>query len=218
VARTSKGASFDPGLALAALSCLRTITGYRPEQVIFAQGDPADAVFYIVRGRVKMTVTSKRGKEAVIALLGEGDFFGEGCLIGQPARLATAASMTEATVMRVEKAQMTRSLHAEPAFAEAFTAHLLARNSRIEADLVDHLFNPSEKRLARTLLLLANFGGEGGPKPVSLKISQEMLAEMVGTTRSRVSFFMNRFRERGFIEYKGELKVHGSLLSVVLRD
>ena len=171
-----------------------------------------------MRGKIKIAVTSEQGREAVVGLLGERDFFGEGCLIAQPLRLATATSMTDATVMRVEKAEMIRVLHAEPAFAELFTAHLLTRNSRIEADLVDHLFNSSEKRLARTLLLLANFGKEGRPEPITTKISQETLAEMVGTTRPRVSFFMNKFRKLGFIDYNGEIKVHSSLLSVVLRD
>ena len=194
------------------------MSAYGTEQVIFSQGDVADSVFYIVQGRIKIVVTSEQGKEAVVALLGEGDFFGEGCLIGQPLRLATAAAMTEATVIRLDKAEMVRVLHAEPAFAELFTAHLLTRNSRVEADLVDHLFNSSEKRLARTLLLLANFGKEGKPEPIATRISQETLAEMVGTTRPRVSFFMNKFRKLGFIEYNGTLKVHSSLVSVVLHD
>jgi CRP/FNR family cyclic AMP-dependent transcriptional regulator len=164
-------------------------------------------------------VISKQGREAVIALLTEGDFFGEGCLIAQPLRLATAASMTAAAVMHVEKAEMLRLLHAEPDFAEAFTVHLLTRNSRVEADLADHLFNSSEKRLARALLLLANFGKEGTPEPITAKISQAMLAEMIGTTRPRVSIFMNKFRKLGFIDYNGGgLEVHSSLLSVVLRD
>ena len=154
----------------------------------------------------------------MVTLLGERDFFGEGCLIAQPLRLATATSMTDVTVMRVEKAEMIRVLHAEPAFAELFTAYLLTRNTRTEADLVDHLFNSSEKRLARILLLLANFGKEGRPEPIITKISQETLAEMVGTTRARVSFFMNKFRKLGFIDYNGGMKVHSSLLSVVLRD
>ena len=161
---------------------------------------------------------SKQGREAVIALLSEGDFFGEGCLIAQPLRLATAVSMTDAVVMRVEKTETLRLLHAEPDFAEAFTVHLLTRNSRVEADLADHLFNSSEKRLARALLLLANFGKEGRPEPIIAKISQETLAEMIGTTRPRVSFFMNKFRKLGFIEYNGRLQVHSSLLSVVLRE
>ena len=163
-------------------------------------------------------MTSEQGKEAVVGLLGQGDFFGEGCLIAQPLRLASATAMTHATVMRVEKAEMIRVLHAEPAFAEVFTAHLLTRNSRVEADLVDQLFNSSEKRLARALLLLANFGKEGRPEPIVTKINQETLADMVGTTRPRVSSFMNKFRKLGFIEYNGDLKVHSSLLSVVLRE
>jgi CRP-like cAMP-binding protein len=196
----------------------RSLVEYRSEQGIFTQGDPADSVFFIVKGKVKIAVTSEQGKEAVIAVLGEGDFFGEGCLIAQPLRLATAVGMSKTTAMRIEKAEMIRVLHDEPAFAEVFTYHLLTRNSQVEADLVDHLFNSSEKRLARTLLLLANFGKEGRPEPITMKISQEMLAEMVGTTRSRVSFFMNRFRRLGFIEYNGSLKVHSSLVSVLLRD
>ena len=171
-----------------------------------------------MRGKIKIVVTSKQGREAVVAVVGEGDFFGEGCLIAQPLRLATAVSMTDATVMRVGKAEMLRLLHAEPDFAEVFTVHLLTRNSRVEADLADHLFNSSEKRLARALLLLANFGKEGRPEPIIAKISQETLAEMIGTTRPRVSFFMNKFRKLGFIEYNGRLQVHSSLLSVVLRD
>ena len=186
--------------------------------IVFSQGDAADSIFYILRGKIKIVVTSKQGREAVVAVLGEGDFFGEGCLIAQPLRLATAASMIDATVMRVEKAEMLlRLLHAEPHFAEVFTVHLLTRNSRVEADLADHLFNSSEKRLARALLLLANFGKEGRPEPIIAKISQETLAEMIGTTRPRVSFFMNKFRKLGFIEYNGRLQVHSSLLSVVLR-
>ena len=203
---------------LATTSRGRTKLECRSGQVIFSQGDAADSVFYIARGKIKIFVTSKQGREAVVALLGEGDFFGQGCLIAQPLRLATAASMTDATVMRVEKAEMLRLLHADPDFAEAFTVHLLTRNSRVEADLADHLFNSSEKRLARALLLLANFGKEGRPEPIIAKISQETLAEMIGTTRPRVSFFMNKFRKLGFIEYNGGLQVHSSLLSVVLRD
>ena len=218
MARKAKGASFDPDTFLATVNNGRTLSEYRREQVIFSQGETADSVFCIARGKIKIAVTSEQGREAVVGLFGEGDFFGEGCLIGQPLRLATAASMTDSTVMRIEKAEMIRVLHAEPAFAERFTAHLLTRNSRVEADLVDHLFNSSERRLARTLLLLANFGKEGRPEPITTKISQETLAEMVGTTRPRVSFFMNKFRKLGFIDYNGELKVHSSLLSVVLRD
>ena len=218
MAKKTKSAEFDPHVFLATVRRGRTTFEYRTGEVIFAQGDPADAVFYIVRGKVKIAVISEQGREAVVAMLGEGDFFGEGCLIAQPLRLATAATLTVATVMRLERAEMIRTLHNEPAFAEVFTAHLLTRNSRVEADLVDHLFNSSEKRLARTLLLLANFGKEGKPEPITTKISQETLAEMVGTTRPRVSLFMNKFRKLGFIEYNGELKVHSSLLSVVLRD
>ena len=218
MARKVKGPSFDPSLLLATAGRGRTKLEYRSERVIFSQGDAADSVFYILQGKIKIAVTSEQGREAVVALLGEGDFFGEGCLIAQPVRLATAASMTDATVMRVEKAEMLRLLQAEPVFAEVFTVHLLTRNSRVEADLVDHLFNSSEKRLARALLLLANFGKEGRPEPITAKISQETLAEMIGTTRPRVSFFMNKFRKLGFIEYNGRLQVHSSLLSVVLRD
>jgi CRP/FNR family cyclic AMP-dependent transcriptional regulator len=218
MARKARSASFHPNLLLATAGRGRTKLEYRSEGVVFSQGAAADSIFYILRGKIKIVVTSKQGREAVVALLGEGDFFGEGCLIAQPLRLATAASMTDATVMRVEKAEMLRLLHAEPDFAEVFTAHLLTRNSRVEADLADHLFNSSEKRLARALLLLANFGKDGKPEPIIAKIRQETLAEMIGTTRPRVSFFMNKFRKLGFIEYNGGLKVHSSLLSVVLRD
>jgi CRP/FNR family transcriptional regulator, cyclic AMP receptor protein len=216
--KKGRGAAFDPDLFLATLKRGRTTVEYQTGQRVFSQGDLADAVFYVTRGKIKIFVVSEQGREAVIALLGEGDFFGEGCLIAQPLRLATAASMTDATVMRIEKTEMIRVLHAEPAFAETFTTHLLTRNSRAEADLVDHLLNSSEKRLARTLLLLANFGKEGRPEPITTKISQETLAEMIGTTRPRVSFFMNKLRKLGFIEYNGKLKVHSSLLSVILRD
>ena len=218
MARKGTGAAFDPDVFLASLSRGRTTVDYHTGQLVFIQGDVADAVFYVARGKIKIFVVSEQGREAVVALLGEGDFFGEGCLIAQPLRLATAASMTDATVMRIEKTEMIRVLHVEPAFAEAFTTHLLTRNSRTEADLVDHLLNSSEKRLARTLLLLANFGKEGRPEPITTKISQETLAEMIGTTRPRVSFFMNKFRKLGFIEYNGKLQVHSSLLSVILRD
>lgn len=216
--KTKATTTFDPQVFLATIARGRTISDQRKDHVLFSQGDTADAVFYIRKGKVKITVASPQGKEAVVAILGAGDFFGEGCLIGQRLRLATAIAMTDCTIMRLEKATMVQSLHAEPEFAEVFTAHLLTRNSRVEEDLVDHLFNSSEKRLARTLLLLANFGKEGRPEPIVTKISQETLAEMVGTTRSRVSFFMNKFRRLGFIEYNGGLSVHSSLLSVVLRD
>jgi CRP/FNR family transcriptional regulator, cyclic AMP receptor protein len=218
MARKFKARSFDPNLLLAKTGRGRSKLEYRSEEVVFSQGDAADSIFYILRGKIKIVVISKQAREAVIALLSEGDFFGEGCLIAQPLRLATAVSMTDATVMRVEKTETLHLLHAEPDFAEAFTAHLVTRNSRVEADLVDHLFNSSEKRLARALLLLANFGKEGTPEPITAKISQAMLAEMIGTTRPRVSIFMNKFRKLGFIEYNGRLQVHSSLLSVVLRD
>ncbi len=218
MARKARRGSFDPDVFLATAKHGRSMSEYRAGEVVFSQGDAADAVFYIVRGRIKIAVTSGQGREAVVGLLGDGDFFGEGCLIAQPLRLATAAAMTEATVARIKKAEMIRVLHDEPAFAEVFTAHLLTRNSRIEADLVDHLFNSSERRLARALLLLANFGKEGTPEPITTKISQETLAEMIGTTRPRVSFFMNKFRKLGFIDYNGGLKVHRSLLSVLLRE
>jgi CRP-like cAMP-binding protein len=175
-------------------------------------------VFYIQKGQVKVTVISEQGKEAVVAVLGPDEFCGEGCLTGQPLRMATATAMTEGEIMRIEKASIIRVLHEEPAFSEMFVAHLLARTIRVEEDLVDQLFNSSEKRLARTLLLLANFGKEGKPEPIIPKISQETLADMVGTTRSRVSFFMNKFRRLGFINYNGSLQVHSSLLSVVLAD
>jgi CRP/FNR family cyclic AMP-dependent transcriptional regulator len=218
MARKAQTGSFDPDVFLATVNHGRCMSEHRAGRIIFSQGDAADSVFYIVQGKVKIAVTSEQGREAVVGLLGERDFFGEGCLIAQPLRLATATTMADATVMRVEKAEMIRVLHAEPAFAEMFTAHVLVRTARVEADLVDHLLNSSEKRLARTLLLLANFGKEGKPEPIATKISQETLAEMVGTTRPRVSFFMNKFRKLGFIDYNGGLKVHSSLLSVVLRD
>jgi CRP-like cAMP-binding protein len=186
--------------------------------VIFSQGDSADAVFYIQKGKVKLTVLSRQGKEAVVAILGVGDFFGEGCLAGQPLRMGTAVSMSGCSIMRLEKAEVVRALHEQPSFSEVFVAHLLSRNIRIEEDLVDQLFNSSEKRLARVLLLLANFGKEGIPQTVIPKMSQGTLAEIVGTTRSRVSFFMNRFRKLGFVEYNGGLTIHSSLLNVVLHD
>jgi CRP/FNR family transcriptional regulator, cyclic AMP receptor protein len=186
--------------------------------VIFSQGDPANAIFYIQKGRVKLTVLSRQGKEAVVAILGAGDFFGEGCLAGQPLRMGTAVCLSGGSIMRLEKADVIRALHEQSSFSEVFVAHLLSRNVRIEEDLVDQLFNSSEKRLARVLLLLANFGKEGTPHTVIPKMSQETLAGIIGTTRSRVSFFMNRFRKLGFIEYNGGLTVHSSLLNVVLHD
>jgi CRP/FNR family transcriptional regulator, cyclic AMP receptor protein len=191
---------------------------YRKLQPIFVQADPADAVFFLERGKVKMTVISRHGRQAVVALLGPGDFFGEGCLAGQPLRMATATALTESSIVRLPKQTMIRALHRDGPFSEAFTTHLLSRNIRMEEDLVDHLFNSSEKRLARILLLLANFGKAGRPEPIVPKISQETLAEMVGTTRSRISFFMNRFRKLGFVSYNGGLEVHSALLHVVLHD
>ena len=209
---------FDPKVFLSKVNGGRAISEYRKDKIIFRQGDPSDAVFYIQSGKIKTTVVSEQGKEAVVALLGTGDFFGEGCLTGQPQRLATVAALTECVIVRISKTDITRVIHEEPAFAELFISHLLARNSRVEEDLVDQLFNSSEKRLARTLLLLANFGKEGRPEPIIAKVSQETLAEMIGTTRSRVSFFMNKFRKLGLIDYNGNIEVHSSLLNVVLRD
>ncbi len=187
-------------------------------EAIFTQSDTADAIFYIRRGRVKLTVVSNRGKQAVIALLGAGDFFGEGCLAGQMARMSSAAAMTECLLIRLEKTEAIALIQNEPAFSGVFLSYVLSRNVRIEEDLIDQLFNSSEKRLARVLLLLANFGKEGKPESVIPKVSQEMLAEIVGTTRSRVSFFMNRFRKLGFIEYKNGLEVRSSLLNILLCD
>jgi CRP/FNR family cyclic AMP-dependent transcriptional regulator len=209
---------FDLKTFLATVNGGRSILDYRSGQKVFSQGDPADAVFYIQEGSIKVTVVSARGKEAVVAMQEAGDFFGEGCLNGQPLRLATAAAMTESVIMRLDKASIVRVLHDEPTFSEFFMQHLLSRNARVEEDLVDQLFNSSEKRLARLLLLMANFGKEGRPEPVIAKVNQETLAEMIGTTRSRVSFFMNKFRKLGFIEYNGHLKVHTSLLNMVLRE
>jgi CRP-like cAMP-binding protein len=209
---------FDPKVFLAKTDGGRALSKWRKNETIFTQGDIADSVFYIQRGKIKVTVNSPQGKEAVVAILGPDEFCGEGCLAGQRRRMATATAMSDCEIMRVEKAAMIRVLHDEPAFSEMFVVHLLARTIRVEEDLVDQLFNSSEKRLARALLLLANFGKEGRPEPIIAKISQETLAEMIGTTRSRVSHFMNKFRQLGFIEYNGTLKVHTSLLSVVLHD
>ena len=217
MARKSE-AVFDPKAFLASVNRNHTVSDLRKDEVIFRQSTPADAVFYVQKGRIKIVVASSQGKEAVVGILGIGDFFGEGCLIGQPLRLATAKAMIESRVVRVGKPEMVRVLHAEPSFAELFMAHLLTRNSRVEEDLVDQLFNSSEKRLARTLLLLANFGKAGGPQPITTSISQETLAEIIGTTRPRVSHFMNKFRKLGFIKYNGHLEVHSSLLSILLRD
>jgi len=211
-------AGFDPKVFLATVNHGRKISRFRKGAVVFQQATRADAVFYVQKGRIKIVVSSSDGREAVIAFLGPGEFFGEGCLIGQPLRLATAKAVVDSEVMRVTKTEMLRVLHAEPTFAELFTAHLLTRNSRVEEDLVDQLFNSSEKRLARTLLILANFGKAGGPQPISTKISQETLAEIIGSTRSRVNVFMNKFRKLGLIDYNGHLQVSSSLLSVILHD
>ena len=210
--------SFNPRALLTRVGDGRSVATYRRKQVIFAQGDPADAVFFVQKGKVKITVVSKAGKEAVVALLDVDHFFGEGCLAGQPLRMATATAMEDATIVRLAKRSMVRLLHADAKFSEIFTSHLLLRNIRIEEDLVDHIFNSSEKRLARILLLLAHFGKEGRQEIVLPKISQETLAEMIGTTRSRVSHFLNKFRDLGFIEYNGGLLVHSSLLNIVLHD
>ena len=209
---------FDPRLFLAKVGEGKTIADYSKNRVVFSQGDRADAVFYVQKGKVKLTVVSNVGKEAVIGILSAGDFLGEGCLAGRPVCLATATALSDCSIVRLEKPATIRVLHEEPAFSEMFLAYVLSRNMRIEEDLVDQLFNSSEKRLARVLLLLANFGKEGKPEPVIAKISQETLAEMIGTTRSRVSFFMNKFRKMGFIEYNGKLHVNRSLLNIVLHD
>jgi CRP/FNR family cyclic AMP-dependent transcriptional regulator len=209
---------FDPKLFLATVDGGRALAKYRKSQIVFSQGDPAEAVFYVEDGKVKVTVVSDQGKEAVVAIHGKGDFFGEGALTGQPRRLATVTALTDSVVMRLEKATIVRVLHDEPKFSELFMSYLLTRNARVESDLVDQLFNSSEKRLARLLLLMANFGKEGKPETVIAKISQETLAEMVGTTRSRVNVFMNKFRQLGFVEYNGVMKVHSSLLNIVLHD
>jgi CRP/FNR family cyclic AMP-dependent transcriptional regulator len=216
--RSKTRTGFDPAVFLETSAKGRVISTHRKKQILFAQGDAADAVIYIKKGKVKLTVLSKQGKEAIVAILGPDDFLGEGCLIGQPRRLATAMAMTECVTMRVEKTEILRVLQEEPAFSRVFISHILAKSARTEEDLVDQLFNSTEKRLARVLLLLANFGKEGRPEPVVAKISQETLAEMIGTTRSRVSHFMNKFRDLGFIDYNGRLEVHSSLLSVVLNE
>jgi CRP/FNR family transcriptional regulator, cyclic AMP receptor protein len=210
--------SFDPKNFLAKVGEGKTISAYQKDQVVYSQGEPADEVFYIQEGKVKLTVVSEQGKEAVVAILEPGQFFGEGCLNGHPLRIATTTALDDCVITCITKTAMIATLHSEPQFAELFMSHLLDRNSRIEEDLVDQLFNSSEKRLARLLLLMANFGKHGKPEPIVGKISQETLAEMIGTTRSRVSFFMNKFRKLGFIEYNGQIEVHNSLLNVVLYD
>ena len=214
----SRAKPFNLEKFLSTVNAGRREIAYRKGETVFAQGDRCEGVFYIQSGECKVCVTSEQGKEAVVALHGKGDFFGEGCLSGQRLRLATVVAVTDLEVMRFDNAAIQKVLHAEPSFSELFITHLLERNARVEADLVDQLFNSSEKRLARLLLLMANFGKEGKPEPVIAKISQEALAEMIGTSRSRVNIFMNKFRKLGFIEYNGDLKVHNSLLNVILHD
>ena len=209
---------FDAKKFLANIGRGRRLLEIRKKGIIYTQGEPADAIFYLQKGKVKLSVVSKQGKEAIIGLLGPGDFFGEGSIAGQHLRMSTALAMTECSVVRIEKKAMMQVLHEQHEFSDLFVAYLLARNVRYEEDLVDQLFNSSEKRLARILLLLARFGKEGRPEQVIPAITQETLAEMVGTTRSRVNFFLNRFRKLGFIEYNGEMQVHSSLLNVVLHD
>jgi CRP/FNR family cyclic AMP-dependent transcriptional regulator len=216
--KSKKKLQFSAKTFLTRVGAGRSVRRHARSEAIFSQADPADALFYIQKGKVRLTVVSNRGKQAVIAILGTGDFFGEGCLAGQLVRMSSAAAMCECSVVRLEKAAAIAVIHSEPAFSELFLHYLLSRNIRIEEDLVDHLFNSSEKRLARVLLLLANFGKEGKPEAVIPKMSQETLAEIIGTTRSRVSFFMNRFRKMGFIDYKNGFEVHSSLLNVLLRD
>ena len=218
VAAAKKRRTFELKRFLSTIDGGGTIVTAPKKQTIFAQGDSSDSVFYIQRGRIKLTVLAKNGKEATIGILNEGDFFGEGCLAAQPLRMCTATAMTDCALMRIDKKSMIDVIHRERAFSDMFVAHLLTRNIRYEEDLIDQLFNSSEKRLARILLLLAHFGKDGKPEVAIPKISQETLAEMVGTTRGRVNFFMNKFRKLGFVRYNGELEVHSSLLNVVLHD
>ena len=215
---TPKKRTFDATAFLSSPGIAGKAVDYRPAETIYSQGDPADTILFIQQGSVRLSVLSQAGREAVVGVLSEGDFFGEGALAGQPVRLATATALTTSRIRVVPKRQMIRLLHEQHALSDRFIAHMLARNTRLEEDLIDQLFNASEKRLARTLLLLARYGKPDGPRRVLPKISQEVLAEMVGTTRSRVNFFMNKFRKLGFIEYNGSLKVHHALLSVVLHD
>ena len=217
IAKTNQRA-FDPKAFLAKVGEGKTIVEYLKDQVVFGQGDAADTIYYIQKGRLKVVVISEQGKEAVVGILEPGQFFGEGCMNGHALRIATTTAMEACLVTVITKTAMLAALHSEPKFSEMFMAYLLTRNSRIEEDLIDQLFNSSEKRLARLLLLLANFGKEGSPQPISPNISQETLAEMIGTTRSRVSFFMNKFRKLGFISYNGKIEVHNSLLNAVLYD
>jgi CRP-like cAMP-binding protein len=214
----TKKDGFDPQEFLAKVGMGKTILTYRKNQVVFSQGDAADTIFYIQTGRIKIVVISEQGKEAVVGILEPSHFFGEGCIIGHALRIATATAMEDSVITSITKPAMLEMLHKEPKFSELFMAYLLTRNNRIEEDLIDQLFNSSEKRLARLLLLLSNFGKEGAPQPISPNVSQETLAEMIGTTRSRVSFFMNKFRKLGLISYNGEIEVHTSLLNAVLYD
>ncbi len=218
MAKQEKKVPFDPKVFLATVNGGRSISKYRKGETVFSQGKPADAVFYIQKGKVKVTVISEQGKEAVVAILGQDEFCGEGSLTGQLLRLGTAEAMTECVIMRLQKETMVRVLHEEQAFSEFFVSHLLTRTARVEADLVDQPFNSSEKRLARALLLLANFGKDSPPEPIIAKISQQTLAEMIGTTRSRVSAFMNKFRKLGLIDYNGHIEIHRSLLNIVLHE
>lgn len=215
---TKSQPTFDPKVFLAHVGKGRSIDNYPKGKLVFSQGEPADAVYYVQKGKVKVTVVSEQGKEAVVAMLGRNEFFGEGCLAGQAKRISTVEVITDAVISRLDKSAILRVIHDEPAFSELFIAHLLSRAVRVEADLVDQLFNSSEKRLARLLLLLANFGKDGQPEPIIANISQETLAQMIGTTRARVSFFMNKFRKLGFISYNGRIEVHSSLLNAVLHD
>jgi len=207
---------FDPEAFLAGAGRGTIKSVYEEDQAIFSQGEAADSILYVNIGKVKLSLLSKQGREAVVAILGPGDFLGEGCLAGQPLRMVTAVAMTKCSITRLDKAAMIRLLHDTPTFSERFMLHLLARNIRVEADLVDQLFNSTERRLARLLLILANFGKEGKPEPVIARVSQKLLAEMIGTTRPRVSSLMNKFRKLGYIDYNGHLEVHSSLLNVVL--
>ncbi|PYT99078.1 MAG: Crp/Fnr family transcriptional regulator [Acidobacteria bacterium] len=216
--KPKKGSIFDPQVFLSTVGLKRSITECPPGHKIFSQGDPSDAVFYIEKGRVKLTIVSNQGKEAVLAILGARDFLGEACLMGQMVRVASATAIVPSAVLRIEKGEMLRVLQKERALSGFFIAYLLSRNVRIEEDLVDQLFNSTEKRLARTLLLLARYGKEGNPERIVPEINQETLAEMIGATRERVNFFMNKFRKLGFIDYNGELQIHSSLLNVVLHE
>jgi CRP-like cAMP-binding protein len=215
--RATQG-DFDPQAFLAKVGEGRTVLAFRKNEIVFSQGDVADKVFYIQKGRVKVVVLSEQGKEAVVGIFEPGQFFGEGCLIGNPLRISTTTALEECVITAITKTAMLAALHSEPKFSELFMSYLLKRNSRIEEDLTDQLFNSSEKRLARLLLLLANFGKDGSLQPIKVHVSQETLAEMIGTTRSRVSFFMNKFRKLGFISYNGQIEVHNSLLKAVLHD